>query len=128
MEVVKQILDRYGNRIVIRDWKISIYLKNRDWEKRSIGVIKKGQLFIRRDKEKHLFSKIWWYWYNSDLLHYFNDSWNGDMPVITKQIKSKYFYKTTVKDIIEKGTYQTHIKDWYEVQIIMPLNLMELDF
>ena len=128
MEDVKQIFDRYGNKIVIRDWKINIYLKLRDWEKREIWIIKNWKLIVRRDREKHLFQKINWYWYNSDLLHYLRDEWNWDMVVITKQKKSKYYYISTVNNILNEWTYQTHIKDWYEVQIIMPLDLMMFDF
>lgn len=128
MEDVKQIFDRYGNKIVIRDWKINIYLKLRDGEKREIWIIKNWKLIVRRDREKHLFQKINWYWYNSDLLHYLRDEWNWDMVVITKQKKSKYYYISTVNNILNEWTYQTHIKDWYEVQIIMPLDLMMFDF
>lgn len=123
MEQVQEIKDRYGNRIVIREWKITIYLKERG-EKRYIWNIKDWRLIIRRDFEKHYYSKIGWYWYNSDLLHYLQQNWHGDMQIITRQKRSRVWYITTIKDVLEKWIYQNRVSNWYEVQIIMKLSNM----
>lgn len=125
MEIEVVAKDNKGNRLVICNWKIELYLIEEQYP-RSIWRFKNGSLVVRRRPEDHFHRKTQSYGFNSALLHYLKDNGNADMPVIVKIIKSKIIYKTTVSKIIEEWKYLTFSAKGFETQIFYPITKMEI--
>lgn len=125
MELTVIAKDNKGNRLVICNWKIELYLIEEQYP-RSIWRFKNGSLIVRRRPEDHFHWKTQSYGFNSALLHYLKDNGNADMPVIVRIIKSKIIYKTTVKQIIDNALYLNFASKWFELQIFMPVAKMEI--
>ena len=125
MELSKVIKDAKGNRLVISNWKVELYLV---WEQyvKSLWKFEKWKLVVRRNPETHYYHKIWWYGFNNELLQFLKENGNEYMVVEVRIIKSKIIYTSTVKNILEKWQFMYHLIQGFEKQIIMPLSFMDI--
>jgi len=116
------ISDEKNNRIypITKKTWIHYYL-HLNWEQtaRKLWTLKWDTFEIKRDREKHLFIKNNSYWFNDWLLR---KILTPDTVVIIKEAKRRLKLKTTVQEILEKGTYLYFATMWFERQIFLPLS------
>lgn len=122
------VKDKQWNRIYTRKLKklLKVYLKLRGAAyERSIGVIDKPNktLIVNRDPRTHSFIKTDSYWFNHQLVSILDDDW----IVIVRQPWTRIIYKTTIKDIKEKGKFLNFAEQWFELQQFMSKSSMEKD-
>jgi hypothetical protein len=106
--------DKAGNQLYVSSGTVYIHLKAKQ-QTRKIGVLKDGNLYIRRKKE-HIFRKFNAYGFNLALIK----SLGLDANIVVKQ-EAGDTLKTTASNILEHGKILNYLKDGFETQIFMPI-------
>lgn len=118
--------DNNGNKIYsqTRNWEIKYYLLLK-WAQypRTLWTYKGWILYIKRDKEKHLYEKLQAYWFNDTLLKHLAAHW--DVKIVVSEVGNKKKYNTSISYILEHWQYLHFATQWFELQIFMPLSKMD---
>lgn len=112
--------DKAFNQLYVNNDTVFIHLKAKQ-QTRKIGVLKDGNLFIKRKKE-HIFRKLNAYGFNLALIK----SLSLDAKVIVKQDLGGDLLKTTAGEILKYGKVLNYLKDGFETQVFMPIQYFTL--
>lgn len=103
--------------------KYSFLLTLHSWERnlwyhkiKSSGEVDTSKFFVKRNKEKHLFRKFNWYWFNDSLLR----KLDPDTLIVLKVEWVEQKRMISVEEALEVWKYLTYSKLWYEKQIFIP--------
>lgn len=111
--------DRAFNQLYVTNNTVYLHLKAKQ-QTRRIGVLKDGNLFIKRKRE-HIFRKLNAYGFNLALIK----SLSLDAKVIVKQDLGELL-KTTAGEILKYGKVLNYLKDGFETQVFMPIEYFTL--
>lgn len=102
----------------------SYYMQLDNGEKRQLGILKNWKIIVRRDKEKHLMRANNSYWFNHKRLK----EWflvDTEVVLQEKDWKTKRELKTTVWEILEKGSFLHFLSQGFEKQIFLKRELFK---
>ena len=105
-------------------WGKSYYLQLKSWEKRLLWSLTNRKVIVKRDKEKHLMRENNSYWFNYKRL---KEWFLTDTEIILqeKDWKTKRELKTTVWEILEKGSFLHFLSQGFEKQIFLKRELFK---
>lgn len=105
--------DKLWNKIYQSWWAVFLFLS---WKgTRRLWEIYEWDLYVKR-KNKHIFNKYNAYWFNNMLLRKLDPA-----KKIFLQQEDKSVLEITVWKAIEKWKYMNFVKDWFELQLFVPI-------
>lgn len=108
------IKDNYGNLIYSKDWKIFLYLKEKQ-QTRKLGQVFEWDLYCER-KNKHILKKYNAYGFNYELLKVLNPE-----NYIFVKTELGIVMKIQIKQALNDGKFLFYLKDGFEKQLFVPL-------